>query len=162
MTRPVGADPGRIYADLSADALDLDSLPSLDASRSLAGGYDLALSLEARTLHLAHVGETGIDGGSLVVKLGRIGSRLTLDRLAVAGLGGASIEASGAAGPDGVTAAGRLEAAKLGDFAALVSRLALGRGPGRSSSGRPSCRRPRSPSRRAAGHSRRGPRRSER
>ena len=126
VTRPVGGDPGRIYADLGADSLDLDALPSFQAAQSLIGDYDLSLSLEAKALSLAHVGEAGIDGASLVLKVGRTGPNLTLDRLAIAGLGGAALEATGAAGPNGVTAAGRLDADKLADFVALVSRLAPG------------------------------------
>ncbi len=123
-TRPVGADPGRIYADHAADTLDVDALPSFDAARSLVGGDDLSLSLSAKALSVAHVGDAGIDGASLVLKLSKTGPKLALDRLAVAGLGGASVEATGAYGPDGGTASGRLSADKLRDFAALVSRLA--------------------------------------
>ena len=126
VTRPVGTDPGRITAALAADSLDLDTLPSLDATRSLVGDYDLSLSLDAKALSLAHVGDAAIEGASLALKVGRSGKTLTLDRLAIAGLGGASVEATGAAGPDGVTASGRLDAQKLADFSALVSRLAPG------------------------------------
>jgi hypothetical protein len=126
LTRPVGADPGRIYADLAADSLDVDALPSFDAARSMVGGYDVSLSLTAKALSVAHVGEAGIDGASLVLKLSKTGPNFALDRLAVAGLGGASVEATGAFGPDGATASGRLSAGKLADFAALISRLAPG------------------------------------
>ena len=126
VTRPVGADAGRIYADLVSNALDVEALPSLADARSLVGGYDLSLALEAKALRVAHVGEDRIDGASLVLKLERTGPKLTLDRLALAGLGGAAFEASGAAGPDGATATGRLDADRLADFAALVSRLVPG------------------------------------
>ncbi len=126
VTRPVGSDPGRIYADLAANTLDLDTLPSLQATRSLVGDYDLSLSLDAKALRLAHVGDAAIEGASLALKVGRTGDRLTLDRLAIAGLGGATVEATGSAGPDGLTAAGRLDAERLADFATLVSRLAPG------------------------------------
>ncbi len=126
VTRPVGADAGRIYADLASDALDIEALPSLDDARSLVGGYDLSLALEAKALRVAHVGEDTIDAASLALKLERTGPKLTLDRLALAGLGGAAFEATGAAGPDGATATGRLDANRLTDFAALVSRLVPG------------------------------------
>ncbi len=124
--RPVGADAGRIYADLTSDALDVEALPSLDDARSLVGGYDLSLALDAKALRVAHVGEDRIDGASLALKLERSGSKLTLDRLALAGLGGAAFEATGAAGPDGASATGRLDADRLAEFAALVSRLVPG------------------------------------
>ena len=126
VARPVGAGPGRIDADLAADSLAIDALPTLGSARSLIGGYDLALSLEAKALRVAHLGDDGVDGASLDLKLGKTGPRYALDRLAVAGLGGASLEAAGALGPDGVAARGRLSAGKLSDFAALVSRLAPG------------------------------------
>ena len=125
-TRPVGADPGRIYADLAADSLDVDALPSFGAAGALAGGYDLSLSLEATALSVAHAGESGVGGASLRLKLARTGPAWILERLAVAGLGGAVIEATGALGPDGGTASGRLSADRLAEFAALVSRLAPG------------------------------------
>ncbi len=126
VTRPVGADAGRIYADLTSDALDIEALPSLDDARSLVGGYDLSLALEAKALRVAHVGDDAIDGASLALKLERTGPKLTLERLALAGLGGAAFEATGTAGPDDATATGRLDADRLTDFAALVSRLVPG------------------------------------
>ena len=125
-TRPVGADPGRIFADLAADSLAVDALPSLGSAQSLVGGYDLSLSLAAGSLHVARVGDAAIDGASLVVKLEKTGPKFALERLSVAGLGGASVEATGAVGPDGATASGRLSAERLADFAALAARLAPG------------------------------------
>ena len=126
VTRPVGADAGRIYADLGSDALDVEALPSLDDARSLIGGYDLSLALDAKALRVAHVGEDGIDGASLALKIERTGKKVTLDRLVLAGLGGAAFEATGSAGPDGAIATGRLDADRLADFTALVSRLVPG------------------------------------
>ncbi len=126
VTRPVGADAGRIYADLGSDALDVEALPSLDDAGSLVGGYDLSLTLDAKALRVAHVGEDGIAGASLVLKIERTGQKVTLDRLVLAGLGGAAFEATGSASPDGAIATGRLDADRLADFAALVSRLVPG------------------------------------
>ncbi len=123
---PTGAAPGRIDANLAADPLDVEALPSLDAARSLAEGYDVALALDAKALSVAHVGEAGIEGASLVLRMARTGPRLTIDRVDLAGLGGASLTATGALGPDGASASGRLEAAKLEDFAKLAERLAPG------------------------------------
>ncbi len=125
-TAPVGADPGRLYMDLSSDSLDVEALPSVSAGAALVDGLDLSLSLRAKALHVAHVGETAIDSGSLLLKLEKSGPKATLDRLSVDNLGGASVEAEGAYGPDGATATGHLSADRLGDFALLVSRLAPG------------------------------------
>ena len=154
VTRPVGADPGRIYADLAADTLDIDALPTLDSARSLIGGYDLSLSLEAKSLSVAHVGEAGIDGASLVLKLSKSGPKFALDRLALAGLGGASVEATGGVRP---RRRRRQRAAQRGQARGFrrARRPASrpGPGPGARRARARSCRRPRSPSRRRADRS---------
>ncbi|RBP18385.1 hypothetical protein DFR50_101333 [Roseiarcus fermentans] len=126
VTRPAGGAPGRIQADLATDSLDIDALPSLEAARALIGGYDLSLALEARALSVAHLGGAGIAGASLSLKIGKAGPTTTLDRLTIGGLGGAALEATGVFGPEGISARGRLNADRLGDFAALIARLAPG------------------------------------
>ena len=125
-TSPNGGDPGRLAMDLSSDLLDVDGLPSADAGKALIGDLDLSLSLRARTLHVARVNDTEIDSGSLALKIAKTGPNITLDRLSIAGLGGASLDAQGAIGQDGVAANGRLRADRLQDFALLVARLAPG------------------------------------
>ena len=125
-TSPVGADPGRLYMDLSSDSLDVDALPNLSAGAAMVDGLDLSVSLKTNALHVARLGEATIDSGSLMVKVEKSGPKVTLDRLSVTNLGGASVEAQGAYGPDGATATGHLSADRLGDFALLVSRLAPG------------------------------------
>ena len=123
-TSPVGADPGRLFMDLSSDLLDVEALPSVNASAALIGDLDLSLSLRANALHVARVGDTQVSSGSLFLKVVKAGPKISLDRLSLSNLGGASVDAEGAYGPDGVTATGRLSAERLGDFALLVSRLA--------------------------------------
>ena len=54
------------------------------------------------------------------------GPNITLERLSVAGLGGASLDIEGAIGRDSIAANGHLRADRLHDFAVLVSRLAPG------------------------------------
>jgi AsmA family/AsmA-like C-terminal region len=124
-TRPVGGDAGRVDADFASDSLDVDALPSLAAAKSV-GDLDLSLSLRAGSLHIARVGEAQVDSGSLAVNLVKSGPHLTLKRLSVAGLDGASLDIEGAIGPDSTAATGHLRADRLHDFAVLVSRLAPG------------------------------------
>ena len=120
---PDGGQPGRLDADLASDSLDIDGLPSL-AAGNLIGDLDLSLSLRAGSLHIARVGETQIDSGSLALSVAKTGPNVTLKRLSVAGLNGASLDIEGAIGPDSTTATGHLRADRLHDFAVLVSRVA--------------------------------------
>ena len=122
---PARGDPGRLDVDLASDSLDVDSLPSLAVAKTI-GDLDLSLSLRAGSLHIARVGETEINSGSLAVNLTKTGPNVALKRLSVTGLDGASLEIEGAAGRDSTAATGRLRADRLHDFAALVSRLAPG------------------------------------
>ncbi len=86
-TRKVGPDPGRLYMDLSSDSLDVGTLPALNASAALLGDLDLSISVQAKSLHVAHLGEGEIDGGSLALKVEKSGPRTTLKRLSVGNLG---------------------------------------------------------------------------
>ena len=109
--------------DLASNSLDVDTLPSL-AAANMIGDLDLSLSLRAGSLHIARVGEAEIDSGSLAVNLAKSGPNVTLKRLSVAGLDGASFDIEGATGPNSTAATGHLRADRLRDFAVLVSRLA--------------------------------------
>ncbi|MGH6796759.1 MAG: AsmA family protein, partial [Roseiarcus sp.] len=124
-TSPVGGEAGRLDVDLASDSLDVDALPSLAAAKMI-GDLDLSLSLRARALHIARVGEAEIDSGSLAVNVAKSGPNVTLKRLSVAGLDGASFDIEGAIGRDSTAATGHLRADRLRDFAVLVSRLAPG------------------------------------
>ena len=94
-TDPVGSDPGRLAMDLSSDSLDVGSLPTLSASAPLFGDLDLSIALEAKSLHVAHVGEGEIDSGALALKVVKSGPKTTIERLTVVDLGGASVDAEG-------------------------------------------------------------------
>ncbi len=120
---PEGGQAGRLDVDLASDSLDVDGLPSL-AAQNLVGDLDLSLSLRAGSLHIARVGEAQIDSGSLAVNVAKSGPNVTLKRLSVAGLDGASFDVEGAIGPDSTTATGHLRADRLHDFAMLVARVA--------------------------------------
>jgi uncharacterized protein involved in outer membrane biogenesis len=122
---PAGGKSGRLDVDLASDSLDVDALPSLAVAKTI-GDLDLSLSLRAGSLHIARVGETEIDSGSLTVSLTKTGPNVALKRLSVTGLDGASLEIEGAAGRDSTVATGRLRADRLHDFAALISRLEPG------------------------------------
>ena len=115
--------PGRLDVDLASDSLDVDGLPGL-AAGNLIGDLDLSLSLRAGSLHIARVGETQVDSGSLALNVVKTGPNVTLKRLSVAGLDGASFDIEGAIGPDSTAATGHLRADRLHDFAALVSHVA--------------------------------------
>ena len=97
-TRSLGDERGRLFMDLRSDALDVDALPNLGASADFLGDVDLSLALDAAKLRVARVGEAAIDSGSLSLKVTKTGADLSLDRLSVAGLGGATVEARGARG----------------------------------------------------------------
>jgi AsmA family/AsmA-like C-terminal region len=120
---PDSGQPGRLDVDLASDSLDVDGLPSLAAGK-LIGDLDLSLALRAGSLHIARVGETQIDSGSLALNVAKSGPNVTLKRLSVAGLDGASFDIEGAIGPDSTAATGHLRADRLHDFAVLVSRVA--------------------------------------
>jgi hypothetical protein len=120
---PDGGQPGRLDVDLASDSLDVDGLPRLTAG-NLIDDLDLSLSLRAGSLHIARVGETQIDSGSLALNVAKSGPNVTLKRLSVTGLDGASFDVEGALGPDSTAATGHLRADRLHDFAMLVSRVA--------------------------------------
>jgi hypothetical protein len=122
---PAGGDAGRLDLDLATDSLDVDTLPSLAVAKAV-GDMDLSISLSAGSLHIARVGEAQIDSGSVELRAVKTGQNVSLERLSVAGLGGASLDIRGVIGRDSLSATGRLRADRLRDFAVLVSRLAPG------------------------------------
>ena len=126
-TRAVGDERGRLFMDLRSDALDVDALPNFSASADLLGDIDLSLALDAAKLRVARVGEAVLESGTLSLKATKIGADLSLDRLSVAGVGGAAVEVRGASGPKGRWLTLQLDAEKLRDFATLIARIAPGR-----------------------------------
>ncbi len=124
-TKALGEARGRLFVDLNSDSLDLDAAPNLAAADGLAD-FDASLALEATKLHIARVGDARVDGGSLSLKASKTGDKISLERLFLADLGGATIEAQGEATPAGRWINARLDAARLGEFAALMRRVAPG------------------------------------
>ena len=125
-TAPVANERARLFADLKSDALDIDALPDLNASAGQIGDADLSLVLEATKLRVGRPGDAGFEGGSLALKLNKIGDEFSLEKLSLSGLGGASVEASAALGPKGRSLRVTLDAEKLDDVAALVGRVMPG------------------------------------
>ena len=126
-TEPRDSARGRLFIDLHSDALDMDAAPNLADGAAWLADTDLSLALEASKLRIARVGQATVDSGSLILKATKDGAAFSLDRLSLADLGGANIEAQGETSPTGKWAKVRLDAARLRDFAELVARAAPSR-----------------------------------
>ena len=125
-TAPIANERARLFADLKSDALDVDALPDLNASAGLIGDADLSLALEATKLRVGRPSDAGFEGGSLALKLTKTDNEFSLEKFSLAGLGGASVEASAALGPKGRSLQVTLDAEKLDNVATLVGRVAPG------------------------------------
>ena len=125
-TRAVGSERARLFADMNSDALDLDGAPDLTTPGAALADMDFSLGLEARAVRLARFGEGMIDAGRIRLKATRTGETIRLETLSLADIGGASVEANGAIGPTAASFAGRLDAQRLSDLAALLQRVAPG------------------------------------
>jgi uncharacterized protein involved in outer membrane biogenesis len=125
-TRAVGADRNRLFVDLKTDSLDLDALPNLTAGGDFLQTLDLSLALEARGIHIARFGEGPVESGSLALKLAKNGDEVTLDHLAIADLGGTTIDANGALKPNERWLNVDVDAQRLREFALLMRRIAPG------------------------------------
>lgn len=127
MLRPAPAQGGRLYVNLHTNLLDIDSAPNLLASGDWLGDLDLVLALDADKLHIAQVGLAAVESGSLALEASKSGDRLSLDKLSVSDLGGASVTAAGEATADSQSLRINLNAGHLKSFAELVARVAPGR-----------------------------------
>lgn len=125
-TAPVGGERARLYADLRADALDIDGLPDLSGLLATASATDLSLSLDARAIRVARLGEGVVDAGRIVAQLTRTDGAVELERFSIAGLGGANLTASGALDAKGGRFELDLDAQRLVELAALLRRVAPG------------------------------------
>lgn len=125
-TSAVGDDRARLYADMRADALDIDGVPDLSGLMSTSSATDLSLSLDARAVRVARFGEGVLDAGRIVAQITRAGGAVELERFSIAGLGGADLTATGALDAKGGRLDLDLDAQRLTDLAALLRRLAPG------------------------------------
>ncbi|MBL8587400.1 MAG: AsmA family protein [Methylobacteriaceae bacterium] len=125
-TAAVGAERARFFADLTAEALDIDAAPDLTGLAAGAASTDLSLSLDARAVRVARFGEGVLDAGRIVAQMQRSAGAVELERFTIAGLGGADLSASGALDAAGGRFRLDLDAQRLGDLAALIRRVAPG------------------------------------
>ena len=121
-----GKGAAKLAADLEADALDLDALPDLASLGRRIGGVDLAVALEARAIRVARVGRASVEAGHISLELTRAGDVLSLDRLSLDNLGGATLRARGRTNATDAHFEAMLDARQLGDLAALIRRVAPG------------------------------------
>ncbi len=126
LTRAVGAERPRFFADLTSEALDLDALPAWRGAAATLSGLDLALTLSARAVRLARTDLGTVEAGHITLQLSKAGPVVTLDRLSLADLGGATAELAGRSDGRMAHAAGRFDVRKLADLAALIDRIAPG------------------------------------
>jgi hypothetical protein len=122
-TRAVGSEPPRFYADLAAQALDLDHLPDMHAAFDGMKPMDLSLRLDSHAIKVADVGQGPIDAGRIALKFTKAGPRMTLEKLDVTGLGGMNLNAHGSFDGKAGRIDTKLDAESLADAAGLVRRL---------------------------------------
>ena len=129
-TRASAREPARLFADLTSEALDLDGLPELAGPARLAADMDLSVALEARAVRLERFGAGYVDSGRIGLKLVKDAGGTRLEKFAIENIGGANVSATARIGaPDAQAATqidARLDAARLGDLASLVQRVAPG------------------------------------
>ena len=108
LTRAVGAEPARLFADLTSEALVLDGLPDLSGAGAAMRDLDLDLSLAARAVTLADpgpdlaLGRIGpIAAGHVALRLTKARNDIRLERLSL-DVDGAAVDATASrAGHDG-------------------------------------------------------------
>lgn len=112
-----------LTANLSSEALDLDSAP--DLAFGGFGGLDLDLSLHARTLKSARAGVLSGEGGRIDAHLLRRGGAVRLERLDMSRIGGADLFAAAdwSGNFAGLRGEARLKAGDLRPLARALSRL---------------------------------------
>ncbi|MDX7952570.1 hypothetical protein P7D22_15475, partial [Lichenihabitans sp. Uapishka_5] len=124
LTRGVGADPPRLYADLQADTLDTGRLPALADVTGLFDPLDLSVGVAAHAVKLAHAGLGTLETGPLAFHVNKAGAAVTLDRFSLSGLDGASVSATGSLASDRtLKAQGKVTAADAAPLAVLLRQL---------------------------------------
>jgi hypothetical protein len=123
---PTADKPGRLFLDLGADTLDIAQAPNVEAGLAWLGPNDLDFRLKAAALKVDRVGLASAKSGALTLLAKKEGTKFSLEKLAIADLGGASFEIEGETSPSGRWTRVSLDATRLGDLAALVARAAPG------------------------------------
>jgi len=132
-TRAVGAEPARLFADLTSDALDLGSLPDLSGAAAASRDLDLDLALAARTVTLsgaalpggASAGSGSLDAGHVALQLRKTGRDLKLDRLSL-DIDGATVEATAVRTGTDAKAEARVRAPRLDALARTLGDILPG------------------------------------
>ncbi len=125
-TKAIGPDAARFFADLSAPALELDSLPDLSGLVRQTKAMDLALRLDAHAVRLSETQAGEINAGRIVIKFDRTGSDSKLENLTVNGIDGADLAASGQWNGHAGDVAVKLDAERLDGLVGLLRRLVPG------------------------------------
>jgi uncharacterized protein involved in outer membrane biogenesis len=126
-TRALGAERARLFADLTSAALDIEKLPDVTGAAKGAASLDISMSIDAKAVKLGGLAATPVDAGRIRAKFSRDATETRLERLSIADLGGANIEASGRWREGAAQMEGKLDAAQLADLSNLMARLAPGR-----------------------------------
>lgn len=116
----------RISAAIEASALDIDGLPDLRALGGIGRDDDLDLSVDAKAVRIAEVGQSSAAAGRIRAHLLRKDGVTTLEELSIADLGGATLTGVGRLTAQGGGLDLKLDAQRLGDLAALIRRVAPG------------------------------------
>jgi AsmA family len=125
-TKALGPEAARLFADLAAPALALDSLPDLSALAGQTKAMDLALRLDAQAVKVSGTEAGEIDAGRILLKFDRTGPNAKLEELAVTGIDGANLTASGQWDGQGGRIAVKLDAERLEGLVGLARRFAPG------------------------------------
>src|SRR5207237_7697161 len=111
----------------TSPSLDIEKLPDLSGAAKGAANLDLSITLDAKAVKVGGLAATPVDAGRIRAKFAREATETRLERLSVADLGGANIEASGLWRDNAARLEMKLDAGRLGDLTNLVARLAPGR-----------------------------------
>jgi len=125
-TRAIGTERARLFADVTSDALDLDTLPDLSRPAAILRDADLSLTLDARAVRVARVGEGMVDAGRIRLKLVKDGKTARLEQLTLANLGGANLVARGDMDERDGALEIEVDAQRLSELASLLQRVAPG------------------------------------
>ena len=126
LTAGGGSERPRLSADLTADKLDLDRLPALDGIVPTLRALDLSVTLAAKAVE---IGPAGLAAGHLALRLSKTGDEVRLDQLAIAGLEGAAVSATGSLDATGqVRSQGHVTAVNARPLVSLLQRLLPGAG----------------------------------
>ena len=126
LTRGVGADRARLFADLTSEALDLEAMPDWRDTASAAADLDVSLTLVAHALRLATSDTGDLSAGRIAMKLNKLGRIVTVDRLSLTDVGGANAELRGRSDGSTLHAEGTLDARRLRDLLTVAARVLPG------------------------------------